>query len=107
MLIITRCAVIDRIEGVLDAGAPGSYRLVFRDRSLVFVRSQDIRRFIASFKCENGQSIQERIRGLKIIYCMSQDQLLKGFTPYKEWWGPEMNEGHFLVDNDPCCGGPG
>jgi hypothetical protein len=107
MLIITRCAVIDRIEGVLDADRPGAYRLVFRDNSVVFVRSQDIRRFIASFKCKNGQSIQERIGGLKIVYCMSQEQQLKGFTPHEDWWGPEMNEGDFLVDDDARFGGPG
>ena len=107
MVIITRCAVINRIEGVLDTGAPGAYRLIFQDNSLVFVRSQDIRKFIASFKWKNGKSIQERIRGLKIVYCFTEAQVLRGFTPHGEWEGPEMDVGDFLIDRDCSCGGPG
>ena len=46
--------------------------------------------------------LQVRIKGEKIVYCMTAEKCLLGFTPYDEWEGAELGEGDFLFDID-CC----
>jgi len=52
-----------------------------------------------------GGDLQEKLRGKKIVFCMDQRQLLRGFTPANAWDGPEMEEGDFLVHDDEDCHG--
>ena len=101
MMTVTRCAVIAHIEGLLDTEKSGSYKLIFNDGIFVNVQSGDVKQLANYLNCENG-GLQEKIRGLMIIYCMSFENKLLGFTPVKEWKGPEMDEGDFLIDRCNC-----
>ena len=105
-MVITRCAVVDHIEGLLDTAGAGSFKLCFQDGTFATVESgKIIKELAAFFGCEDGKGyLQEKIHGLQIVYCMTFDRRLRGFTPAKDWEGPEMNEGDFLVDCCPCNG---
>ena len=104
MLIITRCAVIHRVDGIIDAEEPGTFRLIFRDKTFVRIRSgHDMRLFTAYFGCKDGESIQKKIRGLKIVYLMTEHKELRGFTPADDWEGPDLGEGGYFIDRDCCC----
>ena len=100
-MTVTRCAVIDKIKGLLYTEKSGSYELIFHDGSFVNVQSSNIKQLANYFNCKNG-GLQEKIRGLMIIYCMSFENKLLGLTPVIEWKGPEMNEGDFLIDHCIC-----
>jgi len=105
-MVITRCAVVDHIEGLLDTAGAGSFKLCFRDGTFATVESgKIIEQFASYFGCGSGQGgLQERIRGEMIIYCMTFDRRLQGFTLAKDWEGPEMDEGNFLIDSCSCYG---
>jgi hypothetical protein len=47
-------------------------------------------------------STQEKIKGQKVIYCMTFGQELRGITLAEDWEGVEMEVGNFLVDRSSC-----
>ena len=112
-LRISRSGTIDRITGLYNSRKTGSLKLVFRDGTYVSVPSQYKNKFIIMLTDLSGAKIdkgdlQRRIRGQRIVYCMTEGQVLCGFTPYDQWKGPEIPDGEFLVDTDnACCGGWG
>jgi hypothetical protein len=101
MPVILRCAIIDHIEGVVDTEKLGSsyHRLVFQDNSVVTVGSGiNTNKLTEYLGRRDGMSIQERIRGQKVIYCMTFGQELRGVTLAEDWEGVEMEEGDFIID---------
>ena len=58
---------------------------------------------INCFNSKDGkEGLQEKIHGLRVIYCMNFEGELQGFTVADEWKGPEMEEGDFLVNHWDC-----
>ena len=107
MFIITRAAVIDRIEGVLDAEESGAYKIVFQDDSFATINSgSQLEQLAICFGATVGAGdLQEKLRGQKVVYCMTMQRELRGFTPYNEWEGVEFGEGDFMIDKDGGCSG--
>ena len=103
MTVITRCSVIERIEGINVADRSSAYRIIFEDESFAYIPANHIREFAAFFGCEDGTGLQGAIRGQKIVYCVTLKGEFKGFTPIEDWDGPEIDEGQFLINRD-CDG---
>ena len=103
-MVLTRCAMIDRIEGLSDSESDGSFKLCFRDGTFAIIENREIMEKLATFfSCESGKGgLQEKIHGQLIVYCMTFDRQLRGFSPADQWEGPEMLEGDFLVDRCSC-----
>lgn len=60
---------------------------------------------LAEFFGATEGNLQEKIKGKKVVFCMEQRLVLRGFTPADEWDGPEMKEGDFLVHEEEDCNG--
>lgn len=105
-MILTRCARIDHIEGLSDSEKDRPFKLCFRDGTFAIVENREtIKKLSSFFGCEGGKGgLQEKLYRHLIVYCMTFDKrrLLRGFTPYDQWDGPEMNEGDFLIDRCTC-----
>ncbi|MFC1866556.1 hypothetical protein ACFL0H_00220 [Thermodesulfobacteriota bacterium] len=112
-LQITRAATIDRLKGVNDSKDSGPLRLIFQDGTYVTISSEHAEKSLAALADLFGATLgkgdlQEKIYGQRIVYCMTERQILCGFTPYAQWEGPEMVDRDFLIDKgSACCGGWG
>ncbi len=103
-MIITRCAVVDHIENLINRAGTRYFKICFEDGSYAFVeRDKFMQKVPAFFGCFGDiRGLKERICGLRIVYCMTFDKRLQGFSPIEDWQGPEMHDGDFLVDCCPC-----